>query len=137
MTERINTKDVLWENLIKPCRILEWCPYGHDLVELYPHTTTKEQARKYEEKLLAIITTGKESNGEKVNDKMIKFYESRFKSFNPEEYPETVSKEDKKIECRMFMHHCPAYYLSENVREIEYKVTEDEIDAMETELMEK
>lgn len=31
----INTKKVLWSNIIKPCWILKWCPYGQ-LIEEYP-----------------------------------------------------------------------------------------------------
>lgn len=41
----INTEKVLWDNIIKPCWILKWCPYGQ-LVEEYPSDKVKNDKNK-------------------------------------------------------------------------------------------
>jgi hypothetical protein len=47
MTNFLNTTEIIWNNIVKPCKLSGYCPYG-TLVEEFPLTEGKEKCEIFD-----------------------------------------------------------------------------------------
>jgi hypothetical protein len=102
-----------WErrtkNVCKPCWELKYCPYGN-LVEqfpLSPSPVTREEAIELNE------LTKAELAKDDLDEETRKTFEGLVNSFNPNDYPEQISKEEREARCSVFGHLCPVFFVNE------------------------
>ncbi|MFA5424275.1 MAG: hypothetical protein WC374_10510 [Phycisphaerae bacterium] len=108
----MNTERIIWKNneIERPCHKCGFCPYGQ-LVEEYPlHEEATKYAIKHDMWVKWSNTKGWPNDGTWIKCK---------KDDNGAEpdINSAVSKVKEKFSCDVFGHNCPAYYLSENVKE--------------------
>lgn len=109
-------KDLLEKEIIedskeikKPCNKLWYCPYG-PMVEQFPLLPIlKDSAIKHNEHLKDFIAKWE------YTWELLKTMQKRVDEFNIHQYPETIPKELKNMNCWIFWHLCPVYFCKENV----------------------
>jgi hypothetical protein len=104
-------------NICKPCWELKYCPYG-PLVEDFPlFPLTRKDARDHNDYFVECIKTGKLGSGDKLDNQRKKWFEEEIKTFNPDEYPESLPKELSEASCKVFGHICPVFVVAEPLTE--------------------
>jgi hypothetical protein len=133
----INNEQVIWKDMIKPCRLCGYCPYGQ-LVEEFPIPfIPRADAIAHHEYMIKALADGVFDNTpNKENPFMLNRAEAQkeIDDFNPDDYPENPLPVNK-MQCEVFGHHCPVYYHAELFAE-EKEPTDDEIKAFNTEVEE-
>jgi hypothetical protein len=130
----LNNEHVMWENIIKPCRLCGYCPYGQ-LVEEFPlPPIARSEAKAHYNYIVKALAKGTFDNPENKESPLMtrEMAEKEISEFNKNDYPERVSPTDLKMQCGVFGHFCPAYYHAELLAE-ENEVTEEEIQAFNVE----
>jgi hypothetical protein len=124
----------VYKKMIKPCRILCFCPYG-ELVEEFPVLPpTRAEKIEHNEYLERILKAGKFDDGMKIDEESKQFFKSML-GRDLDEFPEEEDPEERKITCEVFGHHCPAFYVSSQLGEdCEKEIDEEEFTEMLLEL---
>ena len=134
----INNKVPLWKNIVKPCKLCGFCPYGQ-LVEEYPlpPMTRAEMVEhnKYMKKALSEGVFDEENKKDGFPLMTREDAESEIAEFNPEDYPEEKDEQMEKMSCTAFGHCCPVFFQMELFTEDE-KVTDEEMALCEKEIEE-
>ena len=112
-----------WQNQInsvcKPCWELKYCPYGR-LVEDFPLLPPlRSQALKHNDYFKQCIETGFCGDGIPLDEKQRKFFETSISTFRAEAYHEKYPSFVSDIECTLFGHICPIFFVSEAFQETE------------------
>jgi hypothetical protein len=135
----INNKVPLWKDVIKPCKLCGFCPYGQ-LVEEYPlPPMTRAEMVDHIEYMKKALSEGVFDEENKKNGLPLmtrKDAEEEIAEFNPEDYPEEKDEDMERMSCSVFGHCCPVFYQMELFAE-EDEVTEEEIDACDKEILER
>lgn len=116
--EKVNVE---WEKRInsvcKPCWELKYCPYG-PLVEEFPlPPIIREGAIEHNNYLKNLLEIGKFPDGTILDDLRRKEFEKQVADFNPDDYPEKISKSDQESACTIFGHMCPVFFVNEPLTE--------------------
>jgi hypothetical protein len=134
----INNKVPLWKNIVKPCKLCGFCPYGQ-LVEEYPlPPMTRAEEIDWIENLKKQQVIGAYDEENKVDGKPTMTREEAQKyidEFDPEDYPKEKDERMEKMSCTVFGHCCPVFFQMELFTEDE-KVTEEEMNLCEKEIEE-
>lgn len=131
----VNNEHIVFENAIKPCKFCGFCPYG-SLVEYFPHPSIpRSEAIKHNNYMAKALAEGVFDKPDPDYPYLMTREEAiaEIENFNPEDYPDNPSVD--KMACKVFGHHCPVYYHAELLAE-EDQVTQDEINAFDTEIEE-
>lgn len=103
----------------KPCWELKYCPYG-PIVEDFPLLPPRiDEAEAHNEYLKKCLNTGYLQNGEKLDKKREQFFKDSITNFDPSEYPKDIHPEVEELQCTVFGHICPVFYVSEPFTETE------------------
>jgi hypothetical protein len=99
-----------WEkrtkSVCKPCWELKYCPYG-PLVEEFPlPPQIREEAIEYNEFLKEQLAKNAYDNKRKRQ------FERQVKNFNPNNYPEQHSREEREMSCLVYGHLCPVFFVN-------------------------
>lgn len=91
----------------KPCWELKYCPYG-PLVEDFPAIPiTRDEAIEDYEEAIRCLESGVFCTGERINKKTRDFFKKWVEEFDPNEYPDEISKDLLEMGCRIYGHLCP------------------------------
>jgi hypothetical protein len=132
----VNNEHIAFKNVIKPCKFCGFCPYG-TLVEDFPlPSIPRSEAIAHNNYMASALAKGTFDKPDPKKPFLMTRDEAiaEIENFNPEDYPDTPAIVDK-MACKVFGHHCPVYYHVELFAE-EDKLTQEEIDAFETEMLE-
>jgi hypothetical protein len=132
----VNNEQVVFKNVIKPCKFCGFCPYG-TLVEDFPlPSIPRSEAIAHNNYMASALAKGTFDKPDPKNPFLMTRDEAiaEIENFNPEDYPDTPVIVDK-MACKVFGHHCPAYYHAELFAEDE-EPTQDELNAFEKECQE-
>lgn len=64
-----------------------------------------------------ILADNKLPNGEPLDEARRQLFKREVTEFNPEDEPESIPKEIEKMECHVFGHLCPVFFVSEDITE--------------------
>jgi len=135
----INNKVPQWKNVVKPCKLCGFCPYGQ-LVEEYPlppmTRAVMVEHNEYMKKALSEGVFDEENKKEGFPLMTREDAESEIAEFNPEDYPEEKDAQMEKMSCGVFGHCCPVFYQMELVVEDE-DATKEEMELCEKEIEER
>ncbi len=135
----INNEVPLWKDVIKPCKLCGFCPYG-ELVEEYPlPPITLAEHTKWIENIKKQQAVGAYDEKNKKDGLPLMTREEAQKyidEFDPNDYPEKPDEQMEKMSCEVFGHCCPVFYQMELFSE-EDNVTEEEIDLCDKEIHER
>jgi len=129
----INNEHIVFKNVIKPCKLCGFCPYG-TLVEDFPlPSIPRSEAIEHNNYMANALAKGVFDKPDPKKPFLMTRDEAiaEIENFNPEDYPENPEPVNK-MACGVFGHHCPAYYHAELFAE-ESEPTQDELDAFEKE----
>lgn len=139
MSEWINNEVPLWRNVVKPCKLCGFCPYGQ-LVEEYPLPALTRaymiEHNEYMKKALAEGVFDEENKKDGLPLMTRADAEEEIAAFNPEDYPEEPDEQMEKMSCEVFGHCCPVFYQMELFTE-DGEVTEEEMKACGKEIEER
>lgn len=135
----INNEFPIWKNVVKPCKLCGYCPYGQ-LIEEYPlppitlaeHTKWVENIKKQQ----ALGTYDEENKKDGLPLMTREEAQKYIDEFDPNDYPEKPDEQMEKMSCEVFGHCCPVFYQMELFSE-EDNVTEEEIDLCDKEIHER
>ncbi len=105
-------------NVCKPCWELKYCPYGA-LVEqfpLFPEETTIEEMDKFYKQVLTGL-----ANGEYQTEEEIRWAASRLEFADPKKWHFTQEYDITELQCTVFGHVCPVFFVSEPFTETKEK----------------
>jgi hypothetical protein len=135
----INNKVPLWKDVIKPCKLCGFCPYGQ-LVEEYPlPPMTRAEMVDHIEYMKKALSEGVFDEENKENGLPLmtrKDVEEEIAEFDPEDYPEEKDEAMERMSCSVFGHCCPVFYQMELFAE-EDEATEEEMGACDKEILER
>jgi len=135
----INNEVPLWKDVIKPCKLCGFCPYGQ-LVEEYPlPPMTRAEMVDHIEYMKKALSEGVFDEENKENGLPLmtrKDAEEEIAEFDPEDYPEEKDEAMERMSCSVFGHCCPVFYQMELFAE-EDEATEEEMEACDKEIEEK
>lgn len=135
----INNEVPLWKNVIKPCKLCGFCPYGQ-LVEEYPlpPMTCAEMVDhiEYMKKALSEGVFDEENKKDGLPLMTRADAEQEIAEFNPEDYPLEKDEAMEKMSCSVFGHCCPVYFQMELFAE-EDDATDEEMEACDKEILER
>lgn len=104
-------------SICKPCWELKYCPYG-TLVEDFPLPSIPfKEALEHNNYLKKCLETGLLKDGELLDDAKKEIFKKMIDSFNPDDYPEKVSKFEAESMCTVFCHLCPVFFVNEPLTE--------------------
>lgn len=135
----INNEVPIWKNVIKPCKMLCFCPYGQ-LVEEYPLPPLTRaymvDHNEYMKKALAEGVFDEENKKDGLPLMTRADAEQEIAEFDPEDYPEEPDEQMEKMSCEVFGHCCPVFYQMELFAE-EDEATEEEMEMCGKEIDER
>lgn len=110
-----------WEkrtaDLCKPCWELKYCPYG-PIVEDFPLIPpTRKYVEENNEYMKKCIETNILGDGSKLDLNIKKWFKKEIRSFDPNDYPESIPKILDEASCRVFGHICPVFFSAEPLTE--------------------
>jgi hypothetical protein len=132
----VNNEHIVFKNIIKPCRICRFCPYGQ-LVEDFPlPSPSRSEAIEHNNYMVSALVKGTFDKPDPKHPYLMTKDEAiaEIENFNPENYPDDPVITDK-MACTVFGHHCPVYYHGELLSE-DNKITQEELDAFDVEIAE-
>jgi len=133
----VNNEHIVFKNIIKPCKLCGFCPYGQ-LVEDFPlPSISRSEAIAHNNYMASALAKGTFNKPDPKNPYLMTRDEAiaEIENFNPEDYPDDPVPVDNKMACKVFGHHCPAYYHAELFAEAD-EPTQDEQDAFAKEIKE-
>jgi hypothetical protein len=135
----INNEVPIWKNVIKPCKLCGYCPYGQ-LVEEYPlPPMTRAEMVDHNEYMKKALSEGvfDEENKKDGLPLMTRAdAEQEIAEFDPNDYSEEKDEQMEKMSCLVFGHCCPVFYQMELLSE-ENEVTDEEMEACSNEIGER
>ena len=135
----INNEVPIWKNVIKPCKLCGYCPYGQ-LVEEYPlPPMTRAEMVDHNEYMKKALSEGvfDEENKKDGLPLMTRAdAEQEIAEFDPNDYSEEKDEQMEKMSCSVFGHCCPVFYQMELLSE-ENEVTDEEMEASWKEIDER
>jgi hypothetical protein len=135
----INNEVPLWKDVVKPCKLCGFCPYGQ-LVEEYPlPPMTRAEEIEWIENIKKKQAEGAYDEENKVNGLPLMTREEAQKhidEFNPNDYPENPDEQMEKMSCSVFGHCCPVFFQMELFAE-EDEATDEEMDLCDKEIYER
>jgi hypothetical protein len=135
----INNEVPIWKNVIKPCKLCGYCPYGQ-LVEEYPlPPMTRAEMVDHNEYMKKAFSEGvfDEENKKDGLPLMTRAdAEQEIAEFDPNDYSEEKDEQMEKMSCSVFGHCCPVFYQMEPVAE-EEDATDEEMEASWKEIDER
>ncbi len=135
----INNEVPIWKDVIKPCKLCCFCPYGQ-LVEEYPlPPMTRAEEIAWIDNLKEKQAVGAYDEENKKDGLPLMTREEAQKhidEFNPNDYPEEKDEQMEKMSCEVFGHCCPVFYQMEPVAE-EEDATDEEMEASWKEIDER
>ena len=135
----INNEVPIWRNVIKPCKLCGYCPYG-ELVEEYPlpPITRAEMIdhNEYMKKALAEGVFDEENKKDGLPLMTRADAEQEIAEFDPEDYPEEPDEQMERMSCSVFGHCCPVFFQMELFAEDE-EATDEEMKACDKEILER
>jgi len=99
--------------ICRPCWELKYCPYG-PLVEEFPAiTVTRDEALEDYEEAMRCLESGRFCDGARINKSTFASLKKWVDKFDPDDYPETISKDAREMECKVYGHICPVASVAE------------------------
>ena len=135
----INNEVPIWRNVVKPCKLCGFCPYGQ-LVEEYPLPPLTRAVmvdhNEYMKKALAEGVFDEENKKDGLPLMTRADAEQEIAEFDPSDYPEEKDEQMEKMSCGVFGHCCPVFFQMELFMEDE-DTTDDEMAACDKEIEER
>lgn len=101
----------------KPCWEIKYCPYG-PVVEQFPLLPpTLEMAKEHLAYAQKCLKTGHLGDGTPLNDKSTKMFEEEIEEFAADDHAEDIPEEIREMECTVFGHICPVFFVCEEFTE--------------------
>jgi len=103
----------------KPCWELKYCPYG-PLVEQFPLIPPLlNEVIEHNQYLQECLDTGFLEDGRRLNKENRFLFEKELQEFDPNNYIKNLDPEIQELQCNVFGHICPVYFVAEPFTETE------------------
>jgi len=103
----------------KPCWELKYCPYGPVVEEFPLLPPVLDHAIAHNEYLENCLKTGLLANGEPLDKERKKYFKECLAEFKLNDYPKEIHPEIEELQCNVFGHICPVYFVAEPFTETE------------------
>ena len=101
----------------KPCWEIKYCPIGPYVEDFPLLPPTRKEAEKHNEYITKCLRTGVLGSGDPLDDEKRQMFEEQIAEFNPDDYPEDIPEEIAEMQCTVFGHVCPVFFVSEEFTE--------------------